>query len=63
MLYVSILGNALSHLFWITGISKIRPTRTTMYQTFVPLVAIFFAIMFLEKTLVGLQIVGAVLVL
>jgi len=34
-----------------------------MYQTFVPLVAIFFAIMFLEKTLVGLQIVGAVLVL
>lgn len=63
LLCVSLLGNALSHLFWITGISKIGPTRTTMYQTFVPLVAIFFAVMVLAESVVLVQIIGAVLVL
>ena len=63
LLYVSILGNALAHLFWVTGISKIGPTRTTMYQTFVPLVAIFFAVLFLGEGLLGVQIVGAALAL
>ena len=63
LLYVSILGNALAHVFWVTGISKIGPTRTTMYQTFVPLIAILFAVMFLGESLLGIQIVGVVLVL
>jgi len=34
-----------------------------MYQTFVPLVAIFFAVMFLGESLFWVQIIGAVLVL
>jgi drug/metabolite transporter (DMT)-like permease len=63
LLYVSILGNALAHVFWVAGISKIGPTRTTMYQTFVPVVAIFFAVMFLGESLLGIQVVGVVLVL
>jgi drug/metabolite transporter (DMT)-like permease len=63
LLYISILGNAVAHVFWVTGISKIGPTRTTMYQTFVPVVAIFFAVMFLGESLLGVQIVGVVLVI
>jgi len=63
LLYVGILANAVAHVFWITGISKIGPTRTNMYQTFVPLVAIFFAVMFLGETLFWVQIIGAALVL
>lgn len=58
LLYVSILGNALAHLSWVTGISKIGPTRTTMYQTFVPLVAIFFAVLFLGKAFFGSKLSG-----
>lgn len=63
LLYVSILGNAVAHVFWVTGISKIGPTRTTMYQTFVPVVAIFFAVMFLGESLLGIQVVGVILVI
>ena len=53
----------MAHIFWIAGISQIGPTRTTMYQTFVPLVAIFFAVMFLGESLLWAQIIGAALVL
>ena len=63
LLYVSILGNAVAHVFWVTGISKIGPTRTTMYQTFVPVVAIFFAVMFLGESLLGIQVVGVILII
>jgi len=63
LLYVGILGNAVAHVFWIAGISKIGPTRTSMYQTFVPLVAIIFAVMILGESLLWVQIIGAVLVL
>jgi len=34
-----------------------------MYQTSVPGVAIFFAVVFLRESLLGIQIVGAALVL
>lgn len=60
---MSLLGNALSHLFWITGIFKIGPTKTTIYQTLVPLVAIFVAVMVLAESLALVQMVGAVLIL
>ena len=63
LLYVGIVANAVVHVFWITGISQIGPTRTNMYQTFVPLVAIFFAVMFLGESLLWAQIIGAALVL
>jgi drug/metabolite transporter (DMT)-like permease len=63
LLVVSFLGNALSHLFWITGIFKIGPTKTTVYQTLVPLVAIFIAVMVLGESLALAQMVGAALIL
>jgi len=63
LLFVSLLGNTLSHLFWITGIFKIGPTKTTIYQTLVPLVAIFVAVMVLAESLALVQMVGAVLIL
>ena len=63
LLYISILGNALTALFWIIGISKIGPTRTTMYQTLVPLVAIAFAMVMLGERLFKVQVIGMVLVL
>lgn len=63
VLYVGIAGNGVAHIFWVTGISRLGPTRTTMYQTFVPLVAIFFAVMFLGESLFVVQIVGAVFVI
>jgi len=63
LLVVSILGNALAHLFWITGIFQIGPTKTTVYQTLVPLVAIFIAVMVLGESLALAQMIGAALIL
>jgi drug/metabolite transporter (DMT)-like permease len=60
---VSFLGNALSHLFWMTGIFKIGATKTTVYQTLVPLVAILIAVTVLGESLVLAQMVGAGLIL
>ncbi len=63
VLYVSLLANALAHILWITGISRIGPTKTTIYQTLVPIVAILFARSMLSEPLLSTQIAGVVLIL
>ena len=63
VLYVSLLANALAHIFWLTGISNIGPTKTTIYQTLVPIVAIFLSQIMLSEPLLPAQTAGMLLIL
>lgn len=61
VVYISIMGNAIAHIFWISGVSRIGPTRTTIYLTLVPIVAIILSQIILGEAFLATHLLGVAL--
>jgi drug/metabolite transporter (DMT)-like permease len=63
LLFVSLVSNYLTHIFWIRGVKYIGPVKTACFQFLVPVVATLTGIIFLNEQLNFVQCIGGVLIL
>jgi drug/metabolite transporter (DMT)-like permease len=62
-LVYAILGPLLlTNVLWFTAISRVGPSRATLFANLQPFLAVLFAVILLSETLSGLQVAGGVLI-
>jgi drug/metabolite transporter (DMT)-like permease len=63
ILYVAIMANVIAQLGWVTGISRIGPTKTAVYQNLVPVVGVSLAAVVLMESILPMDVIGTILVI
>ena len=63
LIYSAIFALCVSYTIWYAGVRQIGTARTSIYSNFVPIVAMFTAVVVLHETLGPRKIVGAAAVL
>jgi drug/metabolite transporter (DMT)-like permease len=63
MAYTIVLAGVVGFICWFTGVAKIGPARTAIYQTVMPVVSVAGAVPLLGDRLTPIQILGAVITL
>ncbi len=61
--YSSILGAVIAYVIWFKSIGEIGATRTVVYNTLIPPIAVFIAMLTLGERFTPLQALGGVVVL
>ena len=63
LVWLGLIGAALTYVFWFRGISRIEPAVVSLLGFFSPATAVLLGWLFLNQSLTPLQIVGVVLVI
>ncbi|MBK7972856.1 MAG: DMT family transporter [Deltaproteobacteria bacterium] len=63
LLYIAYMGALYGWVVWTRGIAMIGPTRTMLYQYFVPLVSMLLGVAFFGEALEARAVAGAALIL
>ena len=63
LIYSFSLAIAIAYTIWYIGVAKLGATRTSIYSNLIPVVAIFFAWVFLAERLTLWQMLGTGMVL
>ena len=62
VLYSAIFAIGLAYIIWNLGIQRIGGARTAIYSNLTPVIASIAAVVFLNESMTGLKIAGAVII-